>query len=56
MKLSEILEEQLKKEPKFITDNGELKKWVVIDKARNFDDDVGHNFFVRVKNRTTLQR
>jgi adenine-specific DNA-methyltransferase len=39
MKLYEALEKQLKKEPNFVTDNGELKKWVVIDRARNFDED-----------------
>jgi len=37
MKLYEILENQLKKENNFVTDNGELKKWVVIGKARNYD-------------------
>ena len=30
MKLLETLEKTLKKEPNFITDNGELKKWVII--------------------------
>ena len=30
MKLYETLEKQLKKEPNYISDNGELKKWVVI--------------------------
>jgi adenine-specific DNA-methyltransferase len=38
MKLYETLEEQLKQEPNFVTDDGELKKWVVINKARNFDE------------------
>lgn len=37
MKLYETLEKQLKKEPNYVTDNGELKKWVVINKAQNFD-------------------
>lgn len=37
MKLYEALEKQLKKENNFLTDNGELKKWVVINKAQNFD-------------------
>jgi len=37
MKLYETLEKQLKKENNFVTDNGELKKWVVINKAQNFD-------------------
>jgi len=40
MKLYTTLEQQLKKEPNFVTDNGELKKWVVIDKARNYDPDL----------------
>ena len=40
MKLYQILEQQLKKEPNFITDNGEIKKWVVINKAQNFDEDL----------------
>ncbi len=37
MKLYETLEKQLKKENNYVTDNGELKKWVVINKAQNFD-------------------
>jgi len=37
MKLYETLEKQLKKENNFVTDNEELKKWVVINKAQNFD-------------------
>lgn len=37
MKLFETLEKQLKKENNFVTDNGELKKWIVINKAQNFD-------------------
>lgn len=37
MKLYEELKKQLKKENNFLTDNGELKKWVVINKAQNFD-------------------
>jgi adenine-specific DNA-methyltransferase len=40
MKLYEALEKQLKKENNFLTDNGELKKWVVINKAQNFDADL----------------
>jgi len=31
MKLFERLEKQLKKENNFVTDNGELKKWVIIN-------------------------
>ena len=40
MKLYEALEKQLKKEPNFVTDNGELKKWVVINKAQNYDAEL----------------
>jgi adenine-specific DNA-methyltransferase len=40
MKLYETLEKALKKEPNFITDNGEIKKWVVISKAQNFDEEL----------------
>jgi len=40
MKLYETLEKQLKKEPNFVTDNGELKKWVVINKAQNYDAEL----------------
>jgi adenine-specific DNA-methyltransferase len=59
MKLYQTLEQQLKKEPNFVTDNGELKKWVVLNKAQNFDEeligllldnaDLKQNFFVNVK-------
>ena len=38
MNLFETLEEQLRKETNFVTDNGELKKWVVLNKAQNFDE------------------
>lgn len=37
MKLYETLVNQLKKENDFVTDEGELKKWVVVGKARNYD-------------------
>ena len=37
MKLYETLCSQLKKENNFVSDNGELKKWVIADKARNYD-------------------
>lgn len=40
MKLLETLEKTLKKEPNFITDNGELKKWVIINKAQNYDEEL----------------
>ena len=59
MKLYTTLEQQLKKEPNFVTDNGELKKWVVLNKAQNFDEeligllldnaDLKDKFFVSVK-------
>jgi adenine-specific DNA-methyltransferase len=59
MKLYKTLEQQLKKEPNFVTDNGELKKWVVLNKAQNFDEeligllldnaDLKDKFFVKVK-------
>ncbi|MBK7134144.1 MAG: site-specific DNA-methyltransferase [Bacteroidales bacterium] len=59
MKLYETLEQQLKKEPNFVTDNGELKKWVVLNKAQIFDEeligllldnaDLKERFFVKVK-------
>jgi adenine-specific DNA-methyltransferase len=40
MKLLQILEEQLRKEPNFFSDNGELKKWVVLSKAQNMDEEL----------------
>ena len=59
MKIYQTLEQQLKKEPNFVTDNGELKKWVVLNKAQNFDEeligllldnaDLKEKFFVNVK-------
>jgi len=59
MKLYQILEQQLKKEINFVSDNGELKKWVVLHKAQNFDEeligllldnaDLKEKFFVNVK-------
>lgn len=59
MKLYTTLEQQLKKEPNFVTDNGELKKWVVLNKAQNYDEeligllldnaDLKEKFFVNVK-------
>jgi adenine-specific DNA-methyltransferase len=59
MKLYETLEQQLKKEPNFVTDDGDLKKWVVLNKAQNFDEeligllldnaDLKEKFFVKVK-------
>ncbi len=59
MKLYQIVEQQLKKEPNYVTDNGELKKWVVINKAQNFDQELiellldsaelKDKFFIKVK-------
>ena len=59
MKLYEILKNQLKKENNFVTDKGELKKWVVIGKARNYDpiliklllenNTLKEKFFVKVE-------
>ncbi|GAB5407836.1 MAG: hypothetical protein BalsKO_02010 [Balneolaceae bacterium] len=40
MKLYSELEKQLKREPNFVSDNKELKKWVVINKAQNFDSEL----------------
>lgn len=59
MKLLQILEEQLKKESNFFSDNGELKKWVVLSKAQNMDEeligllleneDLKAKFFIKIK-------
>ena len=59
MKLYDTLEKQLKKENNFVTDNGDLKKWVVINKAQNFDagliellldsKELKEKFFIEVK-------
>jgi len=59
MKLYKTLENQLKKEPNFVADNGELKKWVVLNKAQSFDEELiellldnvelKEKFFVNVK-------
>jgi len=59
MKIYETLENQLKKENNFVTDEGELKKWVVIGKARNYNpiliklllenDTLKEKFFVEVE-------
>jgi hypothetical protein len=40
MEFAEKLFNQLMKEPNFVSDNGELKKWVVISKARNYDAEL----------------
>ena len=54
-----LVNHQLKKENNFVTDEGELKKWVVIGKARNYDpvliklllenDTLREKFFVKVE-------
>ena len=59
MKLFETLEKQLKKENDFVTEDGELKKWVVLNKAQKFDakliellldnKDLKESFFIEVK-------
>ncbi len=66
MKLLETLEKTLKKEPNFITDNGELKKWVIINKAQNYDEELidlllsekelKENFFKKVKDVTVFNQ
>ena len=40
MKLLNALQNKLKKEPNYVTDNGELKKWVVIEKAYQYDAEL----------------
>lgn len=59
MNLFNLLETQLTKEINFTTDEGELKKWVVLNKAQNFDErliellldneTLKEKFFVKVK-------
>lgn len=52
MKIFQELEQQLKKEPNYVSDNGELKKWVVISKAQNFDEEL---IELLLKNETVKQ-
>jgi adenine-specific DNA-methyltransferase len=40
MKLYTTLEAVLKTEPNYVTDDGNLKKWVVINKAQNYDAEL----------------
>jgi len=40
MNLLQIVEKQLKKEPNFVSDYGELKKWVVLSKAQSMDEEL----------------
>jgi len=59
MQLYQILEQHLKKETDFVSDTGEFKKWVVLNKAQNFDaklielllenKELKEKFFVNVK-------
>ena len=59
MKLYESLEKHISQEPNYVADNGELKKWVLINKAQNFDaeliellldnKELKDKFFVNVK-------
>ncbi|REC41522.1 site-specific DNA-methyltransferase [Candidatus Chryseobacterium massiliae] len=59
MKLYQTLENQIKKEPNYVSDNGEVKKWVVLSKAQNLDEeliellledpDLKESFFIKVK-------
>ena len=59
MKLYETLLKQLKKEKSFVSEENELKKWVVITKARNYDstliklllqdNELKNRFFVEVE-------
>ncbi len=66
MKFLETLEKTLKKEPNFTTDNGELKKWVIINKAQNYDEELielllsekelKEKFFKKVKDVTVFNQ
>jgi adenine-specific DNA-methyltransferase len=38
MEIKEILENTLRKEPNLLSDKGEIKKWIVINKAQNYDE------------------
>ncbi len=59
MKLYQTLEKQIKKEPNYVSDNGEIKKWVVLNKAQNLDEeligllledpDLKEKFFINIK-------
>lgn len=60
MKFYNTLENLLKSEGNYITDDGELKKWVVINKAENYDpelisllmqnEEIKNKFFIEVNN------
>ena len=59
MKLYSTIEALLKNEPNYVTDDGDLKKWVIISKAQNYDaalislllesPEVKTHFFIPVK-------
>lgn len=59
MKLLATLENQLRKGLNFFSDNGELKKWVCLSKAQNFDEELiglllenselKEKFFIKIK-------
>ncbi len=38
MEIKDILENTLRKEPNWLNDKGEIQKWVVINKAQNYDE------------------
>lgn len=59
MKLYQTLENQFRKEPNYVSDNGEIKKWVLLSKAQNLDEELigllledpslKEKFFMKVK-------
>ena len=59
MKLYTTIEALLKNEPNYVADDGDLKKWVIISKAQNYDaalislllenPEVKTHFFIPVK-------
>lgn len=59
MKIYATLEAVLKQETNFVTDDGNLKKWVIINKAQNYDsellelllenEEVKNKFFIPIK-------
>lgn len=59
MRIYTLLETLLKSEPNYVTDEGNLKKWVVINKAQNYDselleillenEEVKNKFFIDIK-------
>ena len=53
MNFYQLLENALRKEPNYVTDNGELKKWVIINKAQNYDDEL---IELLLKNETLRQK